>query len=776
MNGRTFRRLAAVLISLLVGGLLVFQIVNLAKSQGRRVGVSIEQGDQAIRVFEVAAGGAAERAGIEVGDEVVRMDGLRTRVAGDWDKAAVNFAPDRTVEVVVRRDGGELTLQLTPGAPFPATQVALNVLAFIGYLSLMLLALLHRGPDLRTRLLFLFSLAVVVELVLPIGSIGEYNLVIVALTAYYVLTGFEIGVELHLAALIPDRPAWLRRRRWVVPMFYVVGVGLGITVAATFLLEDIRGLDVFPWSASQIENLLLRWALPLWALGVAVLLAIPTFRHEQRLRRQQAGLVLAGVVPWLAVTLFTSVLEPEAIYSLTWLQTVESLSLLCYPVAVFVAILRYELFDIELTLRRSVLYGLMTVALGLVFYALIGAGGVVVSNLTDQDASVWVIAGATLVLGLLLVPLMRLIQRWVDRKLFPERTALRAHLVALASELPSLGKLPLMGEHLVSRIVSIFGARSASLFIAEPSTEVLRLLADRRPVHEGELDGNLLLPMRDPAAVGLRRLRRPTSIATFRANEAVDEGASPLLQRLELVGVSLLIPLMSQERLVGLMTLGPRGNDRAYRSEEIELLDLLSHHVATVFENARLFDSATFEGLTGLLRREAILEKLEMELQRAQRYERPLTVGLADLDHFKEINDHFGHLAGDSLLKRISAAIENSLRATDMVGRYGGEEFLLILPETDLRGAQKVAEKVRRAVQEVRLEVARDALQTNGGAEADGDASVTISIGLASLDRLREEGLTVATQRDLIAAADRSLYQAKGSGRNRVHPLLSRAG
>ncbi len=775
MTSRSIRRLTAVLLSLIFGGLVVFQVVNLSESQGRRVGVSIEQGDEAIRVFEVEEGMAAERAGFEAGDEVVRINGQRTKVVGDWDKVAVDFSPDRTVEMVVRRGDGEKTLLVTPGAPFPMARVGLNLLAVLGYLSLMLLSLLHRGPDLRTRLLFLFSLAVVLELVLPIGSIGEYSLAVVTFTLYYLLTGFEIGVELHLAALIPDRPAWLRRQSWVVPMFYVIGLGLGGTAAATFLLEDIRGLDVFPWSPTQIEDVLLRWALPLWALGVAILLAIPAFRHEQRLRRQQAGLVLAGVVPWLAVLLFTSLLDPEAAYNIAWLQTVESLALLCYPVAVFVAILRFDLFHIELTLRRSVLYGLMTVALGLVFYALIGAGGVVVSNVTDQDASVWLIAGATLVLGLLFVPLMRAIQGWVDRRLFPERTALRAHLVALASELPSLGKLPLMGEHLVSRIVSIFGARSASLFITEPSTEVLRLLADRRPAHEGELDRNLLLPMRDPAAVGLRRLRRPTSIATFRATEAVDEGASPLLQRLEGLGVSLLIPLMSQERLVGLMTLGPRQNDSTYRNEEIELLDLLSLHVATVFENARLFDSATFEGLTGLLRREAILEKLELELQRAQRYDRPLTVGLADLDHFKEINDRWGHLAGDSLLKRISATIEDSLRATDMVGRYGGEEFLLILPETDLQGAQTVAEKVRRAVQEVRLEIDGDK-QLSVSGEDTGDASVTVSIGLASLDRLRDEGLTVATQRDLIAAADRALYKAKGSGRNRVHPLLSRAG
>jgi diguanylate cyclase (GGDEF)-like protein len=97
--------------------------------------------------------------------------------------------------------------------------------------------------------------------------------------------------------------------------------------------------------------------------------------------------------------------------------------------------------------------------------------------------------------------------------------------------------------------------------------------------------------------------------------------------------------------------------------------------------------------------------------------------------------------------------------------RFGGEEFLLVLPETDLDGAQTVAEKVRRAVQEIRL-----------GLDAGEEASVTVSIGLASLDEVLDEDLRVATPRDLIAAADRALYRAKGAGRNRVHPLLHRAG
>ena len=765
LSHRPLRWLVASGLILVFVGLLVYQGLNIARSERRRVGVSIDQAERSILVTEVSRGLAAERAGIEKGDRIVRLDGLRTVKVGDWDLAAEDFSPDRPISIELLRGDRELTVTLTPGTEYPWLRVAVNALAVLGYLGLVLLVLLQERGDVRTRLLLLFALAVALELVLPIGAIGDYKLLMFAYSGFYLLTGFEISVELHLAALIPERPGWLRRRPWVVPLFYVVGLGLGGITAVTYLAEDIGGLDPFPWTSGQIEDVLLRWGLPLWALGVTVLLVLPTFTHDQPRRRQQAGLVLAGVMPWLVLTLVTSFVDTEVLSGFAWIQTVESLVLLCYPVAVFIAIFRYHLFDIEVTLRRSILYGLLTGALILVFYALLGAGGAIFSQLVQENGSAWAIAGATLVLGLLFAPLMRALQGWIDRRLFPERHALRAHLVALASELPSLGKLPLMGEHLVSRIGSIFGSRSASLFLADPTAEVLGLLAARRPPHPEELDRSLLLPLRDPAVVALRRLRRPTPAPTFRETVAVEQDSSPLLQRLGLLDAALLIPLMSQDRLVGLMILGPRESEEGYRNEEIELLDLLSLHVATVFENARLFESATFEGLTGLLRREAILDKLDLELQRAQRYQRPLAVGLADLDHFKEVNDRYGHLVGDSMLKRIAHAIQDSLRSTDMVGRYGGEEFLLVLPETEIDGAQTVAEKVRRAVQEIRL-----------GLDEGEEASVTVSIGLASLDGILRGDVHIATPRDLIAAADRALYRAKGAGRNRVHPLLHRAG
>ena len=191
-------------------------------------------------------------------------------------------------------------------------------------------------------------------------------------------------------------------------------------------------------------------------------------------------------------------------------------------------------------------------------------------------------------------------------------------------------------------------------------------------------------------------------------------------------------------------------------------LALVAHHVGAVFENARLFQSATQDGLTGLQRREPVLEVARRELRRALRYERPLTLGMADIDGFKYINDVNGHLAGDLLLRRVGQVLKNGLRASDVLGRYGGDEFLILLPETDSAAALGVAEKIRARIERERIKM-----------ESGVVLQATVSIGLASLADLHGvQGPTVAS---LLGMADEALYRAKREGRNRVrlpvHPM-----
>ncbi|MFP3940492.1 MAG: diguanylate cyclase [Thermoanaerobaculia bacterium] len=752
---RVLRASVAALLAVAIAALFAIQAREAKIRSDRRIGLSIEQrtddAGSGVQVIAVEEGLPAERGGIRPGDALVAIGGHPLEKILDYDRAATELTRGVPTPYRILRDGREVVVTVVPGVEFPILQFTADTLALFGYLALALLALFQRPGDVRARLLFLFAAAVSLELALPYQAIGSPTLSAVALSAFYVLTGFQMGTELHLASVIPRRYDWLGRRPWLVPAFYAVGLVLGGLTALTWLVEDVAGRDAFPWTSVQTETLLLGFGLPLWALAVPSILVLQMLRAEEPRGRHQAGLVLAGVVPWTVYVLLLSAFEMQGREIPDGFQALEPLTFLAYPVAIFVAIYRYQLFDIELVVRRSLVYTLLTGTLILVFYAALGAGGAIFSSMVEGGRSVWFVSAVTLALGLVFAPLRRLLQGVIDRKLFPERYALRQRLVALAGELPGLGKLPLMGKHLVERLAQVFAVRSATLLLADPKTGLLVPLASTHPDADSGQTPTFLVNRDDPGVEHLARAGRPLAVEQIAAREGT------LGQRLRQLDAVSAVPLLVQRDLIGVLALGPKHRGDRFPGEELELLNLLAHHVATVFQNARLFESATYESLTGLLRREAVLEILSRELDRAQRYDRPLTVGMADLDHFKAINDRYGHLAGDTLLKQVAQVLASGLRSTDSVGRYGGEEFLIVLPETDLAGARVVANKLRALVEEVRTPM-----------EDGEEAAVTISIGLAGRGEPCDVG--EPTVRDLLHRADRALYEAKQRGRNRIHP------
>jgi two-component system cell cycle response regulator len=168
-------------------------------------------------------------------------------------------------------------------------------------------------------------------------------------------------------------------------------------------------------------------------------------------------------------------------------------------------------------------------------------------------------------------------------------------------------------------------------------------------------------------------------------------------------------------------------------------------------DNRRLEALATTDPLTRVLNRRALLDRLTVEVDRARRFAAPLTLLLLDVDHFKEINDTAGHLAGDSVLRQLGALLEDAVRKVDVVARYGGEEFVVILPETLTEGATVFAERLRERIAAQPFDVGERA------------AHLTVSVGIASFPSPR-----VVSTEDLFARADEALYRAKSGGRNQV--------
>ena len=174
---------------------------------------------------------------------------------------------------------------------------------------------------------------------------------------------------------------------------------------------------------------------------------------------------------------------------------------------------------------------------------------------------------------------------------------------------------------------------------------------------------------------------------------------------------------------------------------------------STMADNARLEQLAQTDPLTQLLNRRALTERISAEMERALRYDATLALLMIDLDHFKRVNDTYGHLVGDDVLRDVATLLSDRIRGSDMVARYGGEEFLVLLPETDDAGAEAFADRLWAAV---------EAHPFNAGS-LESALHITASIGVAVFPAARIESVE-----DLLARADAALYRAKADGRNRV--------
>ena len=185
------------------------------------------------------------------------------------------------------------------------------------------------------------------------------------------------------------------------------------------------------------------------------------------------------------------------------------------------------------------------------------------------------------------------------------------------------------------------------------------------------------------------------------------------------------------------------GDDRA-------TLELLSKELSLLVKNLFLGEEtlrlANNDGLTGLQNRRRTTERLEVEVARARRYGTPLAIALCDIDHFKQVNDRFGHNMGDEVLVQVGRALQDTLREVDLVGRWGGEEFLVLLPDTDPVGAQIVGERLRACVEAL--------VPFSGGPER-----VTCSVGVACFE-------SSDSTSGFVDRADQALYRAKKAGRN----------
>ena len=333
-------------------------------------------------------------------------------------------------------------------------------------------------------------------------------------------------------------------------------------------------------------------------------------------------------------------------------------------------------------------------------------------------------------------------------------------LFDVARALAAVGDLSKLLRLILERAADAVGAEKGSLMLLDDGTDELSVrvvtgLQDpeiSRQIEAGEVD--------------CRRFRRGEGIAgrVLETGEPlrVDDTEVDLTftHREESFVRSLLcLPLKVDESVIGCLNMSNRRDGRPFSDDDVELLEAMASQASIAIARMRLYELAIRDDLTGLLLRRFITDRLRQELRRACRYDDDVTVMMCDIDHFKQINDTYGHPAGDAVLVKVAATLVDDLRQQiDLPSRWGGEEFLVVMPQTTEEEALIAANRLCARLAALPIEL------PDGG----GEVKVTMSFGLAS--RATADTGSEETAEGIIKRADDALYMAKRTGRNKVVP------
>ena len=311
----------------------------------------------------------------------------------------------------------------------------------------------------------------------------------------------------------------------------------------------------------------------------------------------------------------------------------------------------------------------------------------------------------------------------------------------------SLLSLEEISAVLVDRLPSILSTHFFTLFLYDKDKRMLNLMCHNRPDIESSFSLSLSSSLIMESAV----LSGQYILGQRFKDSKYYRGSNNKFFKKDFF---VTIPLKIEKEIVGVLNIND-GEQDSFEESSLEMVLDISDFISMSISNAILYEQtkqlAVTDGLTGISNRPNMEQALQNEFERSMRYGAPLSVVLLDVDHFKGVNDTYGHQKGDEILVAIASLLKKVCRANDIAARYGGEEFLMILPQSNAQGAFKIAERLREEMMKMNFT----------GNESN--FSVTTSCGVAELDRD-----FIKNTDQLIAMADHALYDAKTGGRNKT--------
>ena len=300
---------------------------------------------------------------------------------------------------------------------------------------------------------------------------------------------------------------------------------------------------------------------------------------------------------------------------------------------------------------------------------------------------------------------------------------------------------------LVNRLPSILSIHFFTLFLYDKDKRMLNLISHNRP----DIESSFSLPLASSPIMEAAILSGKYILEeSFIDSKYYRKSDNKFFKK----DYFATIPLKIEKEIVGVLNIND-GEKVSFNVSNLDFVLKLSEFISMTVSNAVLYERtkklSVTDGLTGISNRPNMEQVLRSEFERSMRYGAPLSVVLLDVDHFKGVNDTYGHQKGDEILVAFASLLKKFCRANDTAARYGGEEFLMILPQSNAQGAFKIAERVREEMMK---------LNFTGN---ESHFSVTTSCGVVELDRD-----FIKSTDQLVTMADQALYEAKNSGRNKT--------